>query len=193
MSSILDRSPSCGHGAVSSPSSPARSSCNRALCSLPVCPLTIGAGPSRHWRSGRPRLRNRRSATGRARRQEARSGHRGAPPRRPRSPARRIARSDRYPDGFKVVRGGAMVASSNPCQLDGTPPIFRAVGHVHQGDVPLLLLSAGSSAPRPHGPCPVGAAFKSPVHPAGGPEAGIEPPVCQGGRLTALPTIPTTD
>ena len=91
MSSILDRSPSCGHGAVSSPSSPARSSCNRALCSLPVCPLTIGAGPSRHWRSGRPRLRNRRSATGRARRQEARSGHRGAPPRRPRSPARRMA------------------------------------------------------------------------------------------------------
>ena len=157
MSSILDRSPSCGHGAVSSPSSPARSSCNRALCSLPVCPLTIGAGPSRHWRSGRPRLRNRRSATGRARRQEARSGHRGAPPRRPRSPARRMASRETA----QANRAGN--SDVRRCvKRRGAPATSDGPATVHVRD------RAGRPKPTGQRYRPVGAAFKSPVHPAGG-------------------------
>ena len=56
-----------------------------------------------------------------------------------------------HPTVGVAVMAEGLVASSNPCQLDGTPPtrnppMFRAAGHVYQGDVPLLLLSAGSGS-----------------------------------------------
>ena len=52
-----------------------------------------------------------------------------------------------------------MVASSNPYQLDGTPPtrnppMFRAAGHVHQGDLLTFTFVGGVVGPQAVRPLP---------------------------------------